>query len=540
MESKKFNAEEILQSLTLEDLAGQVLCYDVSANDVPEEVEKHIAKIKPGGLFLANMTPEQIKLYTDMANKYTKVPVIVASDIENGPEIAVKGSGLLPHPMAWGACDDAALVEEAGEVVAKICRKYGVHWTFSPVVDLSVNFRSPETSVRAISDSPKQVVKIASAFADGMEKNGLMVTCLKHFPGQGTDERNSHFCTTINEYGKEKWMRTYGYIYKKMIKRGTASVMAGHCALPAFEENSDEFYGAPPAVLSKSLMADLLKNKLKFGGLIVSDAMSMIGVCSRAEIKDLAVTYLNCGGDVVLFPEPEDYDNIIRAVRENRLPESRLKDAVRRMLELKNKARLFENQKELQDSIEIDETLEEVAGKIADKSIKIVRNHDNVLPAELKKGDKVLFLNMLEPHFHREPTYREFDAMKSEFEKEGITVDMLYGAKHTKIKEIMGEYAAVIMNCKMSSQDYHGGSLRVGWNNIMALWRGYALRHPRFVFVSFGDPYKLFDFPYLKTYVNAFSCSDASQRAAAKVIMGKIPSRGKNPVNFKGFFEREV
>ena len=249
--------EEILKTLTTEDMIGQLLCYDIYSKDDPCEVEKVLAEIKPGGLFLTDMTAEQIRMYTDMANKYTKVPVIVASDVEHGPEVAVKGTGELPLPMAWGACNDEQLLKRAGEETAKICRKNGVHWTFAPVVDLNKNFRCPECNIRAVSDSPEAVIRIAGAYLEGIEKDGLMVAGCKHFPGQGMDERNSHFCTTENPLSQEEWMNTYGYEYKEMNKKGAASIMIGHGALPAFEKDSDPLLGPPPAIVSKSQMTDL-------------------------------------------------------------------------------------------------------------------------------------------------------------------------------------------------------------------------------------------------------------------------------------------
>ena len=302
--------EEILKSLSMEDMVGQLLCYDISPKDDPCEVEKVLSEIKPGGLFLTDMTAEQIRAYTDMANKYTKVPVIIASDVEHGPEIVVKGTGELPLPMAWGACNDEKLLKRAGEETAKICRKNGVHWTFAPVVDLNKNFRCPECNIRAVSDSPEAVVRIAGAYLEGIEKNGLMVAGCKHFPGQGMDERNSHFCTTENPLSKEEWMATYGYVYKEMIQKGAASIMIGHGALPAFEKDNDFLLGPPPAILSKSLMTDLLKGELGFDGCLVSDAMSMVGATARSALDKLAVRFINAGGDVVLFPEPSDFQRI--------------------------------------------------------------------------------------------------------------------------------------------------------------------------------------------------------------------------------------
>lgn len=533
--------EEMVNSLPLEDLVGQVLCFDIYDHEDPKDVERIIEKIRPGGIFLTDMSAEKIKMYTDMVNKYTKVPVIVSSDIENGPETAIKGSGYTPHPMAWGACDDEKLIERAGRTVGAICRKNGVHWTYSPVVDLNYNFRSPECNIRAISDSPKQVVKIARAFIRGLEQNDQMIACCKHFPGEGVDERNSHFVTTINDLSKEEWMATYGYVYKELIASGISSIMIGHTALPAYEEDCDPLFGPLPGVLSYSLMTKLLKEELGFNGCLVSDAMSMIGVAARVpDLREISLRFLKAGGDMVLFPEPTDYDVILEAVKSGELSLERLKDAVTRVLRLKQKARLFEDQRKLQKSIVIPEKLSVISQEIADKSIKIVRDYNHVFPCKLKRGDKVLMLNVLEPHFHKTPTGLEFDPLRKALESEGIEVSVMTNPKHKAVQAAMNEFDMVLLNCRLSSKDYHGGTLRLGWNNIMVLWRGYVLQHPKFVFISFGDPYKLYDAPYLKEYINVFSDSIESQRAVAKMLMGRLKPVGKNPVRFEGFFEREV
>ena len=533
--------EERLNELTIEELIGQTFCYDIYDKDDPIEVEKIIAKLRPGGLFVSDMTAEKIKMYTDMANKYTKIPVIVAGDVENGPGAVIKGSSEIPYQMAWGACDDTALLKRAGRATAKICRKNGVHWTFSPIVDINYNFRSPESNIRSVSDDPKQVVKITKAFLEGVQENGYMMTACKHFPGQGIDERNSHFCTTTNPMTREEWMNTYGWVYKQMIEAGTPSIMVGHGALPCYEEDIDAFFGAPPAVLSKSLMTDLLKGRLGFQGCLVSDAMSMIGVAARVSKTDcIGLKFLQAGGDMILFPEPTDFEQILQAVKDGTLLLDRLKDAVMRVLKLKEKARLFEEQALLLKEIDSVEDFESIAQEIADKSIKIVRDYEGIIPVKLKPGAKILMLNMIEAHFHRPPDGTEFKAMREAFEERGYVVDEIFTAKHKQVQAIMNDYDMICLNCNMSPENYHGATLRVGWNNIMVLWRGYVLQHPRCIFTSFGDPYKLFDMPYLKTYINAFSGVVASQRAVVKILLGEIQPKAKNPVQLEGFFEREV
>ena len=306
-DGRNFNSlQETIASLTTEELCGQLLCLDVYEKDDPAEVEKVISRIKPGGLFVSAMPAEKIKLYTDMANKYSPVPVIISADVENGPENGVKGGGLLPYPMAWGACGDENLIREAGKITARICRENGIQWTFAPIVDINYNFRSAETNVRAVSDDPDAVIKYAGAYSDGLRSENLMVTGAKHFPGGGLDERNSHFCTTVNPLSKEEWLNTYGKVYREMIARGAESIMVGHYSLPSFMPDDEK---GLPCVLSKSLMTDLLKGELGFGGCIVSDAMSMIGACAASDADKLAVNYLKAGGDMVLFPEDPSVQN---------------------------------------------------------------------------------------------------------------------------------------------------------------------------------------------------------------------------------------
>ena len=527
--------QDVSDALTTEELCGQLLCLDVYEKDDPAEVEKVIARIKPGGLFVSSMPADKIKLYMDMANKYSPVPVIISADVENGPENGVKGGGLLPYPMAWGACGDENLIRDAGKITARICRENGIHWTFAPIVDINYNFRSSETNVRAVSDDPDAVIKYAGAYSDGLRSENLMVTGAKHFPGGGLDERNSHFCTTVNPLSKEEWLSTYGRVYREMIARGAESIMVGHYSLPSFMPDGEKHL---PCVLSKSLMTDLLKGELGFDGCIVSDAMSMIGACAASNADKLAVNYLKAGGDMVLFPEDGDYEKILAAVLSGEISKDRFSDAVNRVFILKEKAGLFDKEKNVRRADKTE--LSAVSQKIADKSITVVRDEKEIIPTKIKRGDKILAVIVAEPFWHKDVEVSDYDPFKEQAESYGATVDFLINPKHKTIKSVLNEYDFLIVLCDMSSKNYDGGSLRVGWYNMMTFWRGYILEHPKMIFVSLGDPYKLFDYPYLKEYINAYSNTAESQKAVLKVISGEIPATGKNPVSLEGFFKREI
>ena len=527
--------EKIIAELELTDLAGQVLCYDIYDKDNPDDVEKVISQIRPGALYLDNMSREKIKMYTDMANKYTKIPVAIVTDVEFGPGENMSGLPVLPNVMAWSACDDEELVERAAEIMAKICRLHGIAWTLSPVVDINMNFNNPLVNVRSASDSPEQVKKIMSAFMRGISKNGYMVSTLKHFPGDGVDDRNQHFCTTVNSLPMPEWRKTFGEVYKYMISQGADAVMCAHIGLPAYAGEGDES-GAVSAVLSKPLMTDLLKGELGFNGCIISDAMSMVGSAARVDLDKLAVTFLNCGGDMVLFNEPEDHGLIVRAAENGSLPLERLKDAVSRVLRIKKKARLFENESDVLSEIteskaELIKQLEEIGDKIAERSIKFVRNTEGLLPLNIKPGSKFLCVEIGDSE-------TDATAIYDELKSRGYEVKVCRNIGHNELAIIMNDYDCVLINCFFIGK--HGGTMRSGWGQIAPFWRGYLLKHPCVVFTSFGDPYKLYDYPFLKTYVNTFSYTQSSMRAFVRVLLGEAKMTAKNPVSLKGYFERET
>ena len=541
--------KKLVENMSVEELCGQVLSYDIQPNDTDEETLAVIEKIMPGSLFICGDEKQSIeelmpkfekdKAFQKSATKSAKgIPCIMATDVEHGPGAFCKPLPELPNPMAWGACNDEKLIERAGELTGRICRKLGIHYIFGPVVDLNINFRNPITAVRSVSDDADRVIRIAGAYIRGVQKNGYLAGCGKHFPGDGVDERNQHFMTTVNSLSKEEWFASYGKVYKELFKQGLSSVMVGHICCPAFQPDEIDEYGALPGTLSKQLITDLLKGELGFDGCVISDAMSMIGACARVDLDKLAISFFKAGGDMMLFPEPEDHKRLVDAVHSGELSIERMRDAATRCLKMKEKVRLFENDKveeEIGDiSADIQE-LETLAQTIADNAVKIVRNNEGVLPIKKENG-KVLLVKFGGHYFHKEPLNHAFAYIEKEFENQGWTVTSLFFAKHRQLKEIMSDYDLVLIVC---DSEIHGSTKRVGWDNIMALWRGYILNHKNVVFVGTDDAYKLFDFPYAKTYINLFGKAPCLQRALVKLVLGKIESKGKNPVRFEGFFERE-
>ncbi len=536
------NIEKIVNELSLEELIGQTFCLYVSPKTDIKELEERAKVMRPGGIFFTGMPAEKAKECIDAVSKYVKHPLVVTSDVEDGPHNVIVGTPTLPYQMGLGACDDVELVEKAGLYTAQTLRRYGVHWGFNPVVDINMNFRSPECNIRAISDDADHVIKIASSYMKGFRNDGLMACSIKHFPGQGIDERNTHLSLCENTLSNEEWMNTYGKVYKELFKQGVDSVMLGHISLPAYQSEAEKTeFGYLPATISKELVTDLLKGELGFDGVVISDAMGMCGATCVMKFDDLPIAFLKAGGDMILFPKEKAVEDITNAVNSGELGLERLKDAVSRILKLKDNLHLFE--KDYFKGLEIGGDLQAVSQRIADKSISVIRDFDNIIPARLEKGQKVLMLNIIEPFFNKPPKGREFLPLKEELEKNGLIVNYIDNVGehlYEKINEIKDDYDMILINSYLCSRNYHGGSMRTGWNSNMLFWDGYVLDHPRVVFTSFGDPYKIFDFPFVRTYINAYSNYSESQIALAKVVLGQIKAQGKSPVELKGYFKREV
>lgn len=294
--------------------------------------------------------------------------------------------------MAWGACDDPDLIEKAHIATAERCRSLGIHWSFAPIVDINMNMNNPESNVRSVSDKAEQVAKITTAAVRSLQSAGLMIAGCKHFPGEGVDDRNSHMTVSYNSLPFDEWMDTFGYVYKEVFKEGAASVMVGHIALPPYDEPINDWIGCPPCTFSRKLMTDLLKGELGFDGCIVSDAMTMAGSSVVVSLDKVAIEFIKAGGDIVLFPKINDFEYIKNAVLSGEIPMERIDDAVLRVIKLKDRARLFEDEEEVLKRIEHKYDLADIAKQIEEKSITLIRNFGKVVPFEGKSPIEIKVL----------------------------------------------------------------------------------------------------------------------------------------------------
>ena len=523
------NIEKMIENMTDEELIGVILSWNIK-NDITEEEWVEFVKENKVTSFLANGLSEKKRdMMIRVIRENVKEPCFITADVEGGPVFTQACKNNIPYMMTYGATDDEDLTYESGKYTARLVRAKGVRLAFGPVIDINYNFLNPLVNTRAASDDPDKVIKIACAYGRGLRSEGKVCTTLKHFPGDGVDGRNQHFLTSVNSLSEKEWWDSFGRVYKSAIDEGAEAIMVAHIALPFFDKEKDEVGEYRPATLSKRLMTDFIRGELGFDGCIVSDAMSMVGTAAKCPNDKLSVEFLRAGGDLVLFPEKNDHKRILDALRSGYLPRERFLDAVRHVMKLKDKLGLYESDVDAPAAEEDIAYMNQLLLKAARKSITLVRNVDNILPLNIKNGGKVLVIT-LDPG-ERDKQADPLSSFGDELSARGCQVVRMTNPNHYEIDKIVDDMDAVFIISNINVSNCSGSSIRIGWNNMMTFWRGYVLRNKNVIFISFGDPYKLYDLPFLKTYVNAYHPNNYAIKAAIEACFGEIDFMGKSPVD---------
>ena len=375
------------------------------AEDDPEYLDlvRLVSEEGIGGVIWFLSTPlETADLNHRLAAK-AKVPLLVAADLESGPGMRFPDLVFGPSAMAVAATGDLDLATRRARATAEAARALGIHVVFAPVADVNNNPDNPVINVRSFGEEPVAVGRFVAATVKGLQDGGVLAT-LKHFPGHGDTATDSHRSLPVLAFDRARLDAVELVPFRAGLDAGARSVMTAHLAVPALDatpvpvlENAPRTHdftedvtevegkGTLPATLSHAMTTKLLREEMRFDGLVFTDSMAMGGVVAHFETGEAAVRVLEAGGDVVLMPPDAKVaiEAIVAAVKSGRLPEARLDQAVARLLAEKERLGLFRERSlplqeiALRAGTRAQKATEE---EVARRGLTLVREADGALP----------------------------------------------------------------------------------------------------------------------------------------------------------------
>jgi len=461
-------------------------------------------------------------------NRQAPVPLLVSADLE-GSRMSLPGGGEFPNPLALAAIDDVAMTSAISIAMAQEAQAAGINWSFTPVLDINARFKSAIVATRGFGSDVPTIERHALAQLRAFQANGVAVA-IKHWPGEGFDDRDQHLVTTVNPLGMEDWEANFGRLYRAAIEAGAMSVMSAHIALPAFirEGNPDagvELYR--PASISRDLNEGLLRKRLGFNGLIVSDATGMAGLKAWSTRAQYLPELVAAGCDVILFVDDmeRDYGFVADALKDGRLTWERVDEAVTRQLAMKAALGLHDGPSAVP---KVDHAANRrLAEDAAKRAPTLVKDTQALLPLDLEKHRRVLVFStgIIFPFMPNPLPFALPEMLRTRgFEVTLATKGQWVDPKdHDLIIYLFGEETLltrghIFLDWLRLNGDFVGAMQRY-WTDVPTL------------LISFGYPYYLYDAPRAPTYVNAYSTTETMQRAVVEALLGNHAWNTHSPVD---------
>ncbi|MGB3717861.1 MAG: glycoside hydrolase family 3 N-terminal domain-containing protein [Candidatus Promineifilaceae bacterium] len=519
--------EATIDSMTLEQQVGQLLCPMIPHFQTDDWL-RLLQQIPLGALFIRSMPGVAIREMLTAIQEGSPIPLLVAGDLEHGA-IAVADEGtVFPWPMAAAAADDLDLITKMGRATATEARYRGLHWNFGPVVDLNLNFNNPITNIRSMGDDPDRIIRLSVPLIKSLQAGGHLAATAKHFPGDGVDDRDHHIAGSVNSLPMTQWKETYGQVFQAAVDAGVLSIMPGHISLPDYQGYRHNPDDAPPATLSRDLLIGLLREEMGFDGLIVSDASVMNGLTTRVPAAERAARSIAAGIDMYLFPDPvQDFNYLLAGLQNGLLSEERVRDAARRVLELKARLNLHEDPFGPSPSATDKESFRQAAQEMADKSVTILRT-DGRPPLALQPGARVLTVTVGE--INQMLGVEDLSVFDDELRDRGFSVTHLLNPNNDELREGAAEHDVVFINVYTMPFAVIGTVRTVIGHFNSWSWRSLFADNSHVVYTAFGSPYLLYEMPHVPNLIATYGANNVQQRAAVKVWLGEIEPSGSCPV----------
>ena len=513
--------DSIYNTLSIDQKIGQLFTIWVATkqgDDKMKEVSSIIEKNHLGGLIFSLGNIKDQAKYTNIFQSISKVPLLIGMDAEWGIGMRLDDAFSFPYNMTLGALNDDSLIYNVGKRIGVHAKRIGVHINFAPVTDINTNPNNPIIGSRSFGEDKINVTKKSLSYLKGMQSVGIMGSA-KHFPGHGDTSTDSHKTLPIINFSAKRINDVELFPYKELIKNNLSTVMVAHMEVPSLEKEPKM-----PSTLSKNIISKLLKKKLKFEGLVITDAMDMKGVVDFNKNQSADVGALLAGNDVLLMPDDldESTKSIKKAINDGIITEKRLKYSVKKILMAKYKAGLYKKNKiDLENIVEdmnsnIDKLLFE---EITEKSITLIKNDNDILPIK-DISTKIAFLEM------GDSDSDEFFKILNHYTK----VDKIEYDSKAELLTTLEPYQTVVVGFHKSTKSpfdpYKFNQSEIETLELLS-------KNKNVILNVFAKPYALMDLDMtnISSILVSYQNNVIAQNKSAQIIFGALPAVGRLPVS---------
>ena len=562
--------ESTIAGMSDEEKVGQ-LFWQLTASQEEDYLKELMEKYHLGGCRYNGMPGAKVLEQNRTLQKYAKIPVFIACNPENGGNGVCSDGTFVSSQVKLGATGKPEYAQAMGRVSGAQIAATGCNMAFAPVADITYNWECEEILSRAYGNDPQLVATMSHAYMQGLFETEGVASCAKHFPGNGQDYRDAHLSNNVNHFGLEKWMQTYGHVYKTLIAGGLQAIMGGHILMP---EYMMELYPditpqqLRPATLCPEIMTGLLRDKLGFNGMVVTDASHMVGMPNQMKRKDMLPLAINSGCDMFLFfnDPDEDFASMLDAYRSGVISEARMTEALMRILGLK--AAMGLNKKTLDQLCPSEEVMQAALDNAEFKALSPAVSRDaltlvkyrqeGVLPLSPEKTKRVMIVNVkgadgpmaaLMAMAMGGSKDRKTPAQKLQERlcAKGFEA-FIYESPLDKMKQMIAAGEKPSMNLYFAGKNAIADFV-AGQDLVITLFN-VPNGHPAFglskgggeipwyvhelpvVGISVSKPTMLADCPMLQTYINTYDANDDTLDALVDALMaGPEAFKGSDPID---------
>ena len=515
----KFNPQEVFEKLTIEEKVGQMLMFAFHGQEFNEQLKTQIDEFHLGGVihFARNIKdPDQaLKLNKDILN-YSKYPMFIGIDQEGGIVQRIT-KGTTPFPGAMALSASGKNIRALNKAVGEDLKQMNYNMVFAPVADINNNPLNPVINSRSYSDDPSVVSEYVIEAFNGFQDANILPT-VKHFPGHGDTSVDSHISLPKVNKSKKEIESLELVPFKNAIKAGIDGVMVAHIVYPTY----DELY---PSTLSKTIVTDILRQKLGFEGLVVTDSLTMGAINNNYTKKEIVTLAANAGIDLLIFcgkadinEQREIYQGFVQSVKEGSIPLEIVDAAVRRILSYKekycnqiNEEYLYPNEEKIN-----------LGKDLSLSSITLVKDN-NTLPINNKKTlvifPKIKLFSLVDNDVN------DYVTLGNCLKKQDVDVDEIVISNDdfnlSYISEKTLSYDKIIMaTYNVCKDDYQTKVFN-------------CLPKDKVTVVAMRSPYDIYQLEGLKSYICVYEASDLALSNLALCLVGKEKFLGKLPVKLK-------